>query len=520
MRYGSVCSGIEAASVAWHPLGWEPAWFAEIEAFPSAVLAHRFPGVPNHGDFTRLLQERPADVDVLVGGTPCQSFSVAGLRGGLADPRGNLALAFVALVGVLRPRWVVWENVPGVLSSGGGRDFGSFLGGLGELGYGWAYRVLDAQWFGLAQRRKRVFVVAHSGGDWRRAAAALFEPEGLRRDSPPRRRSGEGVAGSLGTGASDGGGWRVGADEAAAGHVVPAPRVGGGGGASGRGSVTGYQVLLQNNGDGGYRQVLGLDEPHPTLNLRNANAVASGGNNTAGPIEVATAVNAKGGTGRADFESETFVAYQCQGSNVGPMGTLRKGNGDVTGGRPFIAHAFDARQQDVVQYGDKTGPLDTDPGSIAVAHTLRGTGHDASEDGTGRGAPLVPAWMPSRTLAKDGGIDERFAPSEVCNTLHTRSQNGNKTPIVYGVRRLSCVEMERLQGFPDGWTLIPYGPARKRIEADEAAYLRRHWPHLGDDEIRRLAKDGPRAKALGNSMAVPCMAWIGARIALLDRERP
>ena len=179
MRYLSVCSGIEAATVAWHPLGWEPVAFSEVDAFPSAVLQHHYPTVPNWGDMTKFQEWPDADVDVLVGGTPCQSFSIAGLRAGLADPRGSLMLTYLGLAGRYRPRWVVWENVPGVLSSNGGRDFASLLRGLAECGYGFAYRVLDAQHFGVPQRRRRVFVVGHRG-DWRRAAAILFE-----RDSVP-----------------------------------------------------------------------------------------------------------------------------------------------------------------------------------------------------------------------------------------------------------------------------------------------------------------------------------------------
>ena len=196
MRYLSVCSGIEAASVAWESLGWTPVAFAEIEKFPSKVLAHHYPGVANLGDMTKFREwdiERNA-VDVLVGGTPCQSFSVAGLRKGLDDPRGNLALTFVAMVDHYRPEWVIWENVPGVLSSSGGRDFGSFLGALAQLGYGFAYRVLDAQYFGVPQRRRRVFVVAHSSGDSRRAAEILFEPESLRGNHKTSRAQGQGIA--------------------------------------------------------------------------------------------------------------------------------------------------------------------------------------------------------------------------------------------------------------------------------------------------------------------------------------
>jgi len=196
MIFGSVCSGIEAASVAWNPLGWEAAFFSEIEPFPCALLAHHYPTVPNYGDLNAFRDWPDANLDLLVGGTPCQSFSVAGLRGGMADPRGNLALVYLALADRYRPRWIVWENVPGVLSSNRGRDFGAFLGGLGELGYGWAYRVLDAQFFGVPQRRRRVFVVGYLG-DWRRAAAVLLEPASLRGNSPPRREARERVANAL-----------------------------------------------------------------------------------------------------------------------------------------------------------------------------------------------------------------------------------------------------------------------------------------------------------------------------------
>jgi DNA (cytosine-5)-methyltransferase 1 len=197
MKYGSVCSGVEAATVAWHSLGWQPQWFSEIEKFPSAVLKHHYPAVPNHGDMTKFKEwndDRP--IDVLVGGTPCQSFSVAGLRKGLDDPRGNLMLTYLAIVERYAPKWIVWENVPGVLSSNRGRDFGTFLGALGQLGYGFAYRVLDAQYFGVAQRRKRVFVVGYLG-DWRRAAAVLFERESLRGYPAPSRKTREEIAGTI-----------------------------------------------------------------------------------------------------------------------------------------------------------------------------------------------------------------------------------------------------------------------------------------------------------------------------------
>ncbi len=239
MNYISVCSGIEAASVAWHPLGWTPLAFSEIEPFPSAVLAHRFPGVPNLGDMTKF-HEWPdkfangATPDAVAGGTPCQAFSIAGLREGLLDPRGNLTLTFLGVVAKYMPTWVVWENVPGVLSSvttdhppemaapddlreGERREcvedyeadsshaLSCFMDGLQKLGYGCALRCLDAQYFGLAQRRRRVFVVGYLG-DWRRAAEVLFESDCLRWNPPPSRQARQEVAGTLSSRTSGGGG--------------------------------------------------------------------------------------------------------------------------------------------------------------------------------------------------------------------------------------------------------------------------------------------------------------------------
>lgn len=177
MIFGSVCSGIEAVSVAWEPLGYTCAFLSEIAPFPCSVLRHHYPEVTLHEDFTKI-SEASGPIDVLVGGTPCQSFSTSGLRRGLADPRGNLALEFLALAQRVQARWILWENVAGVLSSEDGKAFGVFTGLLGECGYGWAYRVLDAQFFGVPQSRRRLFVVGHRG-DWRPPAAVLFEPEGV-----------------------------------------------------------------------------------------------------------------------------------------------------------------------------------------------------------------------------------------------------------------------------------------------------------------------------------------------------
>jgi DNA (cytosine-5)-methyltransferase 1 len=376
------------------------------------VLAHHYPTVPNWGDMTKFKEWPDADVDVLVGGTPCQSFSVAGLRQGLCDPRGNLALVYLAIADRYRPDWVVWENVPGVLSSNGGRDFGSFLGGLGELGYGWAYRVLDAQYVridghprAVPQRRRRVFVVGHLG-DWRRAAAVLFERESMSGHPAPRREAGK-----------------------------AAPR-----------------------------------QP---------------GNSTAG-----------GGLG-TDFD--------CDGGLIPDVcGTLS--DGAHMGGGLNGQDAYTGRV-------------------IPVARSLRADGFDASEDGTGRGTPLVPVAFDSNLGTQGGGVyDDGSSPTvRVGGTLGIPSppviafnwQNGGGygnahdglgiseehappssrsqvAAVTQGmaVRRLVPEECEALQAFPRGYTDIPW----------------RGKPH---------APDGPRYKALGNSMACNVMRWLGQRIAMV-----
>ena len=195
MKYGSVCSGVEAASLAFEPLGWQPQWFSEIDKFPSAVLQHHWPSVPNLGDMTRNeFKQRATPVDLIVGGTPCTSFSVAGLRKGLDDQNGNLALEFCRLIDRATPKWFVWENVPGVLSSNKGRDFGSIVGAMAEIGYNVAWRILDAQFFGTPQRRRRIFLIGHSGADGRQAAAVLFEQHSLQGHPAPSREKGQNVA--------------------------------------------------------------------------------------------------------------------------------------------------------------------------------------------------------------------------------------------------------------------------------------------------------------------------------------
>lgn len=414
MKYGSVCSGIEAASKAWEPLGWKPAWFSEIEPFPSAVLAHHWPEVTNLGDMTKIADAvRAGEVeapDVLVGGTPCQAFSIAGLREGLSDDRGQLTLSYVELANAIdakrRERGepeaiIVWENVPGVLSS---KDnaFGCFLAGLaGEsselqpAGGKWthagcvsgperviAWRVLDAQFFGVAQRRRRVFVVASArkGFD---PGAVLFELDSVRRDSAPRRETQKAVAALTARGVGT-----CGADDnqAQAGHLI-----------------------------------------------------AFGGGNTAGHIDVATACTAHGI--RLDFDTETFAVHGTQDpdTNRELAHTLGRNNG-------------------------QENAIVTEPFTLAIRGRSEGSTVEVRNDGTAN-ALLTP--------------------------------NGGRAGMGVGaigwgmqVRRLTPIECERLQGFPDNHTLIGW----RGKDADECP-------------------DGPRYKAIGNSMAVPVMRWIGERIA-------
>jgi DNA (cytosine-5)-methyltransferase 1 len=410
MNYGTVCSGIGAPECAWSDLGWKCQFAAEIDVFPSAVHAHRFPGVPNYGDITKFKEWPEQSIDILVGGTPCQSFSVAGLRKGLADPRGNLMLTFLAITGRYAPTWVVWENVPGVLSIDGGRAFGAFLGGLAELGYGFAYRVLDAQFFGVAQRRRRVFVVGCAGGQWQRAAAVLFERESLCGNPAPRRETRERLAPTISARTKGGGGLGTDAD------------------------LDGALITHSLRADG-------FDASEDSTARGTPVVAAFGGDNCSGPIEIATACRAHGSF-HGDFETETMLAFSSKD------------------------HGADAGH---------------------TAPTLRAAPHDKSHANSG--APPAIAFKPnqgakSRTL----GASEHVAP-----TLES-AMGGNNKPAVqqgYAVRRLTPTECERLQGFPDGWTAIQY----------------RGKP----------AADGPRYKALGNSMAVPVLKWIGQRIEMVHK---
>ena len=392
MRFGSVCSGIEAASMAWK--GWEAAWFSEIEPFPCAVLKHHYPDVPNYGDMTKFAEWPNEPIDLLCGGTPCQSFSVAGLRKGLDDPRGNLMLTFGAIAAKYRPTWLVWENVPGVLSSNGGRDFGTFLGMLGQLGYGFAYRVLDAQHFGVPQRRKRVFVVGCLG-DWRSAAAVLFERHSLSGNPAPSRKAREGIAADAKDSLAD---------------VCP---------------TLGCEMAKQVN-----NQMIANAEAffHPvTYDSFNVTAPVNGQNRKPGdPCHTLAKANA-----------EHAAVVAIQGNLIGRD----------AGGPQGVGAAED------------------------VMYTL------TKADVHGVACPI--AWD-----------EELNAREDMAGAMLRGGDGGRHDGVMTNamqVRRLTPTECERLQGFPDGYTNIPW---RGKPESP----------------------DGPRYKALGNSWAVPVARWVGERI--------
>jgi len=499
MKYLSVCSGIEAATVAWHPLGWQPVGFSEIEKFPSQVLAHHYPNVPNLGDMTKFKEwNLESNIDVFVGGTPCQSFSVAGLRKGLDDPRGNLMLTYLAIADKHRPRWLVWENVPGVLSSNGGKDFGTFLGGLGELGYGFAYRVLDAQYFGVAQRRRRVFVVGYLG-DWRRAAAVLFERHSLSGNPAPRRQKGKSVTASIKSSSPNG-------DETI-GTLMARDYKGIGNQdlEDGRGLVLNPIALAENTigrqpENGGNTPMVtqpiafssvqsnqfinAKSEVSQTLEAKNPMAVAVGTDLYNGAITgdvAATMTKSMSGTGTGP------TAMQPMGYNIAPgKGQLKD---DI--------HVTDA---DTTKTLDASGsnPAMHQGGAAIVQPVFF---EPRSPDGVPRIYPMDGAAPTLNTMGggqREPCVTHSVAPSLTTNDPSRSPQASEVTQqinAVYqasmAVRRLTPIECERLQGFGDNYTDIqPKG---------------------------KPTPDGPRYKALGNSMAVPVMAWIGKRIQEVER---
>ena len=438
MKYLSVCSGIEAATVAWHSLGWKAAAYSEIEPFPSAVLAHHYPDVPNVGDMNKFKEWNiePGSIDLLVGGTPCQSFSVAGLRKGLDDPRGNLMLTYLAIARQYRPRWLVWENVPGVLSSNRGLDFASLLRGMGECGYGFAYRVLDAQYFGVPQRRRRVFVVGYLG-DWRAAAAVLFERHSLSGHPAPSREKGKAVAGTI---------------EASLGRS--------------RGAGTPTSAICPTLRAGGNRT--GGDRP-PGTDVDTADSLI------VQPYPIANTLTARMHKGLNSTLDEGQTPVMFFHPTQDPISSTE------------VCHSIGANENATAAVMQPI-PIDT------MNHVGRNEKHSFGDFEPG---------APSYTLTKghSHAVAQPIATHDVAGTMLSRNTSGGFSNSIdhaaagymamhsMQVRRLTPVECERLQGFPDNYTAIPW----RKKPADECP-------------------DGPRYKALGNSMAVPVMAWIGKRI--------
>jgi DNA (cytosine-5)-methyltransferase 1 len=419
VKFLSVCSGIEAASVAWNPLGWKAAAFSEIEPFPCSVLAHHYPDTPNRGDMTKFKDWPNEPIDLLCGGTPCQSFSVAGLRKGLDDPRGNLMLTFGAIAAKYRPRWLVWENVPGVLSSNGGRDFGAFLGLLGVLGYGFAYRVLDAQYFGVAQRRRRVFVVGCLG-DWRSAAAVLFERHSLQGHPAPRRETGKSVAGSIRASAAKRGG-----------------------------------IQEQDGGSGLIPQ----------------------------PAELLCVATGQAG---ADMGADMAPTLNCNHE------------------APYIAGSLTARG---ARNGGQSND-DIDGNKWVVTHSLRGEGFDASEDGTGRGTPLVPAIaFDCKASGRNGfGIGEIASTQRAMGHANSHTNGGGHQAVMAGmqVRLLTPRECERLHGFPSIHELIRINACIDHQSGSvDVALSCLRWPSNASraDAERFMPSAGSAAQALSTSQA-------------------
>lgn len=530
MRYGSLCSGIEAATAAWDRLGWKPVFFAEIEQFCCESLAFRFPSIPNLGDICAqdFIEKAIASgsIDVLVGGPPCQAFSVAGLRGGLADSRGNLTLRYLAVVDALRPRWVVYENVPGILSAtshvapdprapGNDMDayegcedgaeivvedqydshedhaFSCFLAGLSELGYGFSYGVLDAQYFGVAQRRERVFVIGYPGA-WQPAAAVLLDRESMSGNYPPSREARQSVTGTISARTSGGGG--LGTDFEIGGGLV-------------NGSSDVRNGTMQWNGqaeepfcqrDSEVRAGMPQMPPDGERGQegRSSQSCMSGMRLEQGPLRSSPNRAEKGVQAwqRSDFMSEL------------PSDGNARTHGDIV--IPILeAGARTGKSTDDIRAGSGIGD-DGDPmftlqsgkqHAIGIANTLNANSGRRQLEET-----LIP-FDSAQVTSKDNRSNPQ--PGDPSFPLH-----GGDPPMIVGavsskwakgtgdkahvmersaVRRLTPLECERLQGFPDGWTLIPRNGGKP-------------------------AADGPRYRALGNSMAVPVITWIGQQIQAVD----
>ena len=571
LRYLSVCSGIEAATQAWHGLGWQPVAFSEIEKFPCAVLAHHYPTTPNWGDMTKFEEWPDADLDVLCGGTPCQSFSVAGLRQGLADPRGNLMLTFGAIAARYRPRWLCWENVPGVLSSEKGRDFASLLGlltgqqidvpeggwsnsgiipGIADA-YGVAWRVLDAQYVrtrrhrrAIPQRRRRVFVVGYLG-DWRRAAAVLFDRESLSGHPAPRREAGQGIAPTISARPTGGGG--LGTDFDLDGGVIAAEvsptlvangnKTGGNRPPGSDGDTTTSLIALssgQANAEIAHDHSPALTCLHeapivvqpvaPTLRGEGFDASEDGTGKGTPIIPVAAPLTAgmAASANRMPHEQGALipVAFDSKGSQVqtdesGAAPTLRAmthaDSHQNGGGQLAVAYSIQAGavRENPTSGPDGVGVQEGHAYTLEARQEVQAVAFDTTQITSPTNASNPQPGDPCHTLAKgahppavafqdrfrgdDGRGYDRPPPvsEEVTGTLETVKPWNVATP--WAVRRLTPVECDRLMGFPDGFTAIPW---RKKPAS--------------------VCPDGPRYKALGNSWAVNVAEWVGERIAIVD----
>ena len=549
MRYLSICSGIEAISVAWQPLGWQPAAFAEIDPFccwllrsryrasrpqhmPSpndaptrkeakqrAAAIHNIVALPadgavvNFGDFTKIGAEHVGTIDLLAGGTPCQSFSVAGKRAGLDDPRGNLTIEFARLADRLRPTWLVWENVPGILSIDDGRTFGAFLGLLVQLGYGVAYRVLDAQFFGVPQRRRRVFVIG-CFGNWRTAAAVLAEFHCLSGYPPPRREARKDVASTLSARTHGCGG--LGTDFDVDGGLIPSTgeisHCLNAGGMGRRDYET--ETLLAHTLLGKQNDSHDFEKQTHIAHALSADGfdASEDGTGRGVPLVAGTLSTRYGaGSGRDLSDSSALLpmAFNLRGREGGAMPEISE-NASVrasTGGSSNRYIAFSA----VDDAGDASGIAPTlrsmnntaghanGGGQVAIAFTLHGSDGTASTasptDVAGSVRTRAPGSIENRSTT--AVLQEQSIASPLTASYGKQvdsSDTGNGPPnllhSLMAVRRLTPRECERLQGFPDDYTLVEYRG--------------------------KLVADGPRYKALGNSMAVPVMRWIGERIAAVD----
>ena len=569
MRFGSVCSGIEAASQAWNPLGWKASWFSEIEPFPCAVLAHHHPETPNLGDMTKF-EGWPDDeqhaIDLLCGGTPCQSFSVAGLREGLDDPRGNLMLTFGAIAAKYRPKWLVWENVPGVLSSNEGRDFASFLGLLSgqsiapppngwdkagvisgdENAYGLAYRVLDAQYFGVAQRRRRVFVVGYLG-DWRRAAAVLLERNSLSGDIAPNRDTQKTTTRSTGASALASGVWcGTGRPESAkkstatgASHSstqvaegVQHEEVAGTLEASlgrSRGAGTPVSAIIPvaidraafNQGTNAlYEPLIEESETMSTIVARGPHAVLQGTARMVAfgeYVEDDTASTIK----QRDYKDATdLVTYGIPGNWIG-----RKPENGGNAVEPMLNIAPCLTKTDqhcVVAPMVVHGTQDSCVSDIAFTQGRNNGGENVLIQ------PVAYAFdsLASNSM-KSNNPDSGCNVVDIAKTIDTtrpdpsKNQGGNGILHAMQVRRLTATECERLQGFPDGYTNIPWRTAQEatRKGTSYETLLNARGMTLRGPSLEECP-DGPRYQSLGNSWAVPNIRWLGERIEAVERLMP